>query len=688
MLNHRQSLLVALVALIALLAGALEGPAAVLPVSGARLWLETENGEGVAYQSSGGMVDVWLDQSGTGINMNVLSGHTARRPALTAPLAALNNHAALSFDGANDYLRNGLTRVFTGGDATVFAVYRASSPATNAFIYDTEPDNGLGRRSLQFHQDNHTSFSRDGVGGGAINTAVRPAGSYLRFTGVIDGAGSFTRINGANQVNGNISDAVVTCGDIAIGARFSIDSAFYNGNIAELIVYERVLNGTELASVESYLSQKYSSAAPLPHDLSTWVGVNNTAGNNRIFNTATTAGGIFQERTISGGSLADTSLAGGPFGFNTSLSLTGTVRFDEPGADRDPNWFFGWYDSTDPAGRRLGIAPADTGSANNLRWVIAASGSGGAQFAALSSAGNTAIPDGTYPVSFSYNPATQQVAASIGGFTNTLNVLSTNAGVFDRFGYLLPSGASVTSTLLAQFDDITYTGGTPPAILPLADLSDWVAANTTAGNNRLDVTQTTAGGTFQERFSPGPAFLADATLQGGPVGYDDVLSASGKIEVDEPGAERDPNWFFGWYNSADPLNQRLAIGPADNGAADNMRWVAIAAGNGGPTVYGIIDASVPDGMTDFFLGYNPVTKAVTATIDGTTINFNVAHTNVNAFDRFGFFMPTGTNDADTLFAKVIGIDYTGATLLLVPEPASMGLLLLGAAALLGFRRRR
>src|SRR5687768_13933721 len=104
----------------------------------------------------------------------------------------------------------------------------------------------------------------------------------------------------------------------------------------------------------------------------------------------------------------------------------------------------------------------------------------------------------------------------------------------------------------------------------LADVSDWVGNDNTAGNNNYGVTgQSSAGGTFQVRH-PG-AFIADTSLNGvpdGTVSFSSPLSISGTLTFDESG-EVDPNFWLGFFNrdaNGDPTGgePQMVISPADN----------------------------------------------------------------------------------------------------------------------------
>jgi len=231
--------------------------AATLPVAGARAWYETENGEGTAYNSSGGFVDSWLDQSGNGFHVSNTAGN---RPAFVSSIPELNNQSALGFDGDDDRLF-GNHAVFTTGVATIFAVSQVpATPDGIAAYFDTGPDGGSQRWfMIAFDDPLQLRFGRDD-GTTIDNPNLPPLGELTTITVVADGANSSLSIDGATQVTGNVSNDVNSnVAPFVLGSRFSMlpNHQHFDGNYAELIIYDSVLSAPDRLAVESYLESKY-----------------------------------------------------------------------------------------------------------------------------------------------------------------------------------------------------------------------------------------------------------------------------------------------------------------------------------------------------------------------------------------------------------------------------------------------
>jgi hypothetical protein len=236
------------------------------------------------------------------------------------------------------------------------------------------------------------------------------------------------------------------------------------------------------------------------------------------------------------------------------------------------------------------------------------------------------------------------------------------------------------------------------ALSALASLGDWSGnKNSESTNNYSVLSPTSVGGTFQSRKSPAPPspffvenwYLRDASLQGGPLGFDDALSMSGKITISNP-SSADPSWFFGWYSSTD-YRYRLGFAAvqAVNMPPNAIRMQLVRGNGGAATAFNLTDdgtnsslkAVTPDGTYDFTFAYTPgATNNLTAHIhptgtDWRRVNLTLNVSTPNVFDRFGFLQigtaASTTNpalDAATIQMIVSDLNYTGETQ--TPEPSA------------------
>jgi len=145
--------------------------------------------------------------------------------------------------------------------ATIFVVSQfPATPDGIAAWFDTGPDGGTERwYMIAFDDPLKLRFGRDD-GTTIDNTNIPATGEYTIITAVADGANSSLSIDGDNQASGNVSNDVNNNGTpFVVGSRFSMlpDHQHFDGNYAELIIYDRVLSAQERFAVERSLESKY-----------------------------------------------------------------------------------------------------------------------------------------------------------------------------------------------------------------------------------------------------------------------------------------------------------------------------------------------------------------------------------------------------------------------------------------------
>jgi fibronectin-binding autotransporter adhesin len=211
-------------------------PASVQPtnISGCLLWLKADAG---AQTNASGGVTNWLDQSGNG-------NHAASQAAATHPeyaTNAVNGQPVVRFSGADDnYIK--FTRFTT--IRTVFWVIKEDSDAAASARFLLGDQGG---NTYHFHR-----------GGGKMiwNGSHAP----LMFNGTTELNG--TEINGRTTVMPTAMSvlSVRTAGN-AVANSLSRDRAgngrSWDGDVAELIIYDRPLTPREMAGIYLYLEAKH-----------------------------------------------------------------------------------------------------------------------------------------------------------------------------------------------------------------------------------------------------------------------------------------------------------------------------------------------------------------------------------------------------------------------------------------------
>ncbi|MFK7923057.1 MAG: lamin tail domain-containing protein [Bacteroidia bacterium] len=203
------------------------------------LWLKAD-ADGFIFQEDSLKANTWLDQSGQGISVS--QGDLSKMPTWYDD--SLNSNGLLAFDGVDDLLQ--MTEI--DDIRTVFVVNRLNNPSTQNDIPL------LGHSSVyDFH----------GGSNGKILSSTQANASLLNGDWRQNGL-AFTDPNTAHTGEHSILSVITTAN---VKADQLVEDRNYGrlweGEIAEIILYDRALNTTERNEVETYLNLKYGISIPV-----------------------------------------------------------------------------------------------------------------------------------------------------------------------------------------------------------------------------------------------------------------------------------------------------------------------------------------------------------------------------------------------------------------------------------------
>lgn len=217
-------------------------------ISGLRLWLDAA--VGITTNASGAITN-WADQSG---NTNDARQTTAANQPLWLA-STLNSRPVVRFDGVNDsfsFLNNPLNALT---QAEVFVVTKATAdvPAANKSLWRL---GGSGSGSLTYPATDGT-ISED-FGSTTLKSLRDPSQALNQYHLYNVGAKSgewVARINSTVQLS-------VTNNTVSFWNPPTLGSGpgFYAGDIAEMLIFNRVLSAAERELAERYLVGKYALA--------------------------------------------------------------------------------------------------------------------------------------------------------------------------------------------------------------------------------------------------------------------------------------------------------------------------------------------------------------------------------------------------------------------------------------------
>lgn len=227
-------------------------PEAPIPATGVALWLVASDAAGDAVE---GKVDSWTNALVSGVSAKAMSPQA--RPAVVAD--GINSRTAVRFDGQDDML---VTSIDMGTqlmpEATVVAVFtsatEASSPLRKLYGNDNGSyDRAVGLDDRAGEEKNYALFTGSGVTGYFALQADKPyvtidQYSPKEFSGWVNGAVTLSKVPAF------WGDALP---NLYLGGTGTIFSEFWKGDLAEIIIYARILSEEERKRVEDYMSTKY-----------------------------------------------------------------------------------------------------------------------------------------------------------------------------------------------------------------------------------------------------------------------------------------------------------------------------------------------------------------------------------------------------------------------------------------------
>jgi hypothetical protein len=228
-------------------------------IDGLQLWLDATTGlfdatsGGNPVTTDGATVARWEDQSGSGYN--VLQSTSANRPILKT--AIKNNKNVIRFDGSNDAL---ISASIPSNNLLTVSVFSVVSPTNfgggNAGRIFERGSGGFSS-FMNFSSAIAFFFGNVDIRGGSTTLS---AFNLITSTAIIGTGTANTRINRLLAVSGNMGTSPNLANTTyQIGNRTAGDRGF-NGDIAEIIIYDNLLTSLQIDQVETYLYNKWGLA--------------------------------------------------------------------------------------------------------------------------------------------------------------------------------------------------------------------------------------------------------------------------------------------------------------------------------------------------------------------------------------------------------------------------------------------
>ncbi len=229
-------------------------------ISGIKLWLRADTG----VVLNGSQLSQWKDCSGD--SNNVIQSTTNFQPTFVSGIAQLNNRATIRFDGNDDYMDGGNILNLNSNSNTIYLIGKSNS-SNGSFIAKSIASGTNGRYALIYIGSSLYYLYQDN---GDRNIIVsKPIAIYELINAINDRSLStntlisnnttlgFSSINPLYDFNSSFNFLIGAYNNSSGGVP-PLPGYFLNGDISEVIIYNKILSLNEKKSVENYLCNKYA----------------------------------------------------------------------------------------------------------------------------------------------------------------------------------------------------------------------------------------------------------------------------------------------------------------------------------------------------------------------------------------------------------------------------------------------
>jgi alpha-tubulin suppressor-like RCC1 family protein len=286
--------------------------AADIPLAGLKLWLNAEAG---VTKDINNFVSGWSDQSAAGNSSVQLT--LANEPRYVA--SVLNGKPVIRFNGSSAFMDGSLS---LGTQVSVFAVASSGPNGGYKRIISNEFNLFMGTGSDGKFATFYGNGSSWGAGAASHGTTLT-AGQYYILESINDGTDS-AFVNGF--LVDSRSNAMSAFTDGYELGRYP-GGQYWDGDLVEILVYDRALTPAERQTVEGYLNRRYA-CVPLPSTPTNLAGAAISASQIALnWDPQSGAGFLIERKTGVGGTYAQIGSTSGSACYNDTLLAASTQYF-------------------------------------------------------------------------------------------------------------------------------------------------------------------------------------------------------------------------------------------------------------------------------------------------------------------------------------------------------------------------
>ena len=203
------------------------------------LYLDAANTQ--SYTGSG---TTWTDISSKGNNGTLTNGPTFNS----------DNMGSIVFDGTNDYAPLGTSGFSFGSSSGTLSAWAKTNSISGGYTWVVSYGNNSGSQS-RFIGINGSTYYFGGYGNDITASGV-PLNTWFNMVGVYDGTNASMYINGV-LVSGPTAKTWNTTANNAQIGRQTNGAQYWNGNIAQVQIYNKALTALEVKQNYNALKGRY-----------------------------------------------------------------------------------------------------------------------------------------------------------------------------------------------------------------------------------------------------------------------------------------------------------------------------------------------------------------------------------------------------------------------------------------------
>ncbi|MBA3480308.1 MAG: hypothetical protein H0T51_00700, partial [Pirellulales bacterium] len=247
------------------------------PTDGLVVWLDASaqaaarKAQGLPALASGEAVEHWFDSSGNGRHLQQVDAAARPTVRVDGKLATFRfngRNACMSLDGLG-LAHEQQTIFIVAAPGSNVGSFRALLSMHAAGLDDFQ--SGLTVDQGPYPSADFSVVNVEGAGFGGVQNLRAGGDPFLEFrrvclTSAVGPKGVALYVDGRPENSRPRTQSLTRIDELIVAARvYGGDSprGFFAGEIAEVIIYDRILSDAERLSVDGYLAAKYDSAAPI-----------------------------------------------------------------------------------------------------------------------------------------------------------------------------------------------------------------------------------------------------------------------------------------------------------------------------------------------------------------------------------------------------------------------------------------